>query len=929
MSQTSSKAPLTVPENPFVLVDGSSYLFRAFYAPPHLTNSAGEPTGAIYGVVNMLRSLLKKYKPSHMAVVFDAKGTTFRNDIYAEYKAHRPPMPDDLRSQIAPLHKIVQALGLPLLCIDNVEADDVIGTLAQQASAEGRFTLISTGDKDMAQLVNDHVMLINTMTDTLLDYDGVVEKYGVKPEQMIDLLSLMGDSSDNIPGLPKVGEKTALAMLQGMGSIDAMLADPEAIKELGFRGAKTMPEKLEEHKDTLLMSRELATIKLDVPLDFKPDELTIQPADTNQLVELYKQCEFRRWLAEVLEEGATSDQALGHEQPAQALVETAVSHDGYEVVTTQEQLHKWIKALEQAEQFAFDTETTSLNYMEAELVGLSFAIEPGHACYIPVAHDYPGAPDQLDRADVLAQLKPLLTDSKPKLIGQNLKYDSHILRRYDITLGAIANDTMLASYVYNSTGSRHDMDSLSLQYLGHKPIAFEDIAGKGAKQITFNQIALEQAAPYAAEDADVTLQLHLKLWQTVSAEKSLLQVLETIELPLVPVLVDMEQHGVQIDAQLLARQSHEIAMELQSLEKQAYDIAGEEFNLSSTKQLQQILFEKLQLPVLKKTPKGAPSTAEEVLQELALDYPLPNVIMSHRGLSKLKSTYTDKLPKMVNPRTQRIHTSYHQAVTATGRLSSSDPNLQNIPIRTEAGRRVRKAFTAPDGYKIMAIDYSQIELRIMAHLSGDNALVDAFSKGRDIHKATAAEVFGVPLEQVTNEQRRRAKAVNFGLIYGMSAFGLARQLDIPRQEAQDYMDKYFDRFPGVLKYMEATRQQAKRDGYVETIYGRRLQLPEIKSQNGMRRKAAERAAINAPMQGTAADIIKRAMIAVHRYLHEQVPADDVWMIMQVHDELVFEVREDKVVDYKNKLVEIMENAAELKVPLIAEAGVGDNWDEAH
>ena len=936
MSQSNAKASLTVPENPFVLVDGSSYLFRAFYAPPHLTNSAGEPTGAIYGVVNMLRSLLKKYKPSHMAVVFDAKGTTFRNDLYAEYKANRPPMPDDLRSQIAPLHAIVKALGLPLLCIDNVEADDVIGTLAQQASAEGRFTLISTGDKDMAQLVNDHVMLINTMTDTLLDYQGVVDKYGVKPEQMIDLLSLMGDSSDNIPGLPKVGEKTALAMLQGLESIDAMLANPDAIAELGFRGAKTMPDKLREHQDILLMSRELATIKLDVDLAVKPEELTIQPADTNQLITLYKQCEFRRWLAEVLDEGPVSDQVTGQgdEQAPSTSKQgeshtPAVSHSDYEVITTQAQLDTWLDALTKAEQFAFDTETTSLNYMEAELVGLSFAITPGKACYIPVAHDYPGAPDQLHRDDVLAQLKPLLTSEKPKLIGQNLKYDSHILRRYNITLGAIANDTMLASYVYNSTGSRHDMDSLSLQYLGHKPIAFEDIAGKGAKQITFNQIALEQAAPYAAEDADVTLQLHQTLWQAVSAEKSLLPVLSEIELPLVPVLVDMEQHGVQIDAPLLARQSHEIAMELQQLEKQAYDIAGEEFNLSSTKQLQHILFEKLQLPVLKKTPKGAPSTAEETLQELALDYPLPKVIMSHRGLSKLKSTYTDKLPKMVNPRTQRIHTSYHQAVTATGRLSSSDPNLQNIPIRTEAGRRVRKAFTAPSGYKIMAIDYSQIELRIMAHLSGDPALVEAFSKGRDIHKATASEVFGVALEQVTSEQRRRAKAVNFGLIYGMSAFGLARQLDIPRHEAQDYMDKYFDRFPGVLKYMEDTRQQAKRDGYVETIYGRRLQLPEIKSQNGMRRKAAERAAINAPMQGTAADIIKRAMIKVHNYLRTEVPADDVWMIMQVHDELVFEVREDKVDMYQQQLVKIMEQAAELQVPLIAEAGVGNNWDEAH
>ncbi|OZB05849.1 MAG: DNA polymerase I [Idiomarina sp. 34-48-12] len=924
-----ASATPSVPENPFILVDGSSYLFRAFYAPPHLTNSAGEPTGAIYGVVNMLRSLLKKYKPSHMAVVFDAKGTTFRNEIYAEYKAHRPPMPDDLRQQIEPLHKIVKALGLPLLCIDDVEADDVIGTLAEQASKEGRFTLISTGDKDMAQLVNDHVMLINTMTDTLLDYDGVVAKYGVKPEQMIDLLSLMGDSSDNIPGLPKVGEKTALAMLQGMESIDAMLADPDAIAKLDFRGAKSMPDKLRENQDILLMSRELATIKLDVPLEFRPDQLTIEPSNRDELIELYKLCEFRRWLAEILDEGAATDQALGEASPSTTANETPVSHDDYETVTTKERFEHWVKQLEQAEFFAFDTETTSLNYMEAELVGLSFAMKPGQACYIPVAHDYPGAPDQLDRTWVLEQLKPLLESEQPKLIGQNLKYDSHILRRYNIRVGAIHNDTMLASYVFNSVGSRHDMDTLSLQYLGHKAISFEDIAGKGAKQLTFNQIGLEQAAPYAAEDADVTLQLHHKLWHEVSQVKELLSVLQTIELPLLPILVEMEQRGVQIDAPLLAKQSHEIAMELQQLEKAAYDIAGEEFNLSSTKQLQTILFEKLQLPILKKTPKGAPSTAEEVLQELALDYPLPDVIMRHRGLSKLKSTYTDKLPKMVNPRTHRIHTSYHQAVTATGRLSSSDPNLQNIPIRTEAGRRVRKAFTAPAGYKIMAIDYSQIELRIMAHLSQDPALVEAFSKGRDIHKATASEVFGVALEQVTSEQRRRAKAVNFGLIYGMSAFGLARQLDIPRQEAQDYMDKYFDRFPGVLKYMEDTRAQAKRDGYVETIYGRRLQLPEIKSQNGMRRKAAERAAINAPMQGTAADIIKHAMIAVADYITTQVPKQDLYMIMQVHDELVFEVREDKIFEYQKKLVEIMEHAAELKVPLIAEAGVGNNWDEAH
>ncbi|WP_417682538.1 DNA polymerase I [Pseudidiomarina aquimaris] len=916
-----------VPENPFILVDGSSYLFRAFYAPPHITTSAGEPTGAIFGVVNMLRSLIKKYKPSHMAVVFDAKGKTFRNDMYEEYKANRPPMPDDLRSQIAPLHAIVKALGLPLLCIDDVEADDVIGTLAQQAGEQGRFTLISTGDKDMAQLVNEHVMLINTMTNTLLDDAGVKDKFGVAPSQIIDFLALMGDSSDNIPGLPKVGEKTALAMLQGMQSIDAMYEAPEKVAELGFRGAKTMPEKLREHKDILLLSRELATIKLDVDLDgITPEALEIQAADRDKLVELYTELEFKRWLDELLQEGPVTEQgqASAVETPS-----AAVSHENYEVVLSEDKLDSWLRKLEQAEVWAFDTETTSLNYMEAELVGLSFACEQGKAAYVPVAHDYPGAPEQLSRELVLKKLKPLLENKKPAKVGQNLKYDSHILRRYAIRLAGIRNDTMLASYVYNSVASRHDMDSLSLQHLGHRPVSFEDIAGKGAKQLTFNQIGLDEAAPYAAEDADITLRLHDKLWGEVSKEKSLLSVLTEIELPLLPILVDMEQRGVQIDAHLLAKQSNEIALELAKLEEQAYTIAGEEFNLGSPKQLQTILFEKLELPILKKTPKGAPSTAEDVLQELALDYPLPDVIMKHRGLSKLKSTYTDKLPKMVNPRTQRIHTSYHQAVTATGRLSSSDPNLQNIPIRTEAGRRVRQAFSAPEGYRIMAIDYSQIELRIMAHLSQDKNLLEAFSKGRDIHKATASEVFGVSLEEVTSEQRRRAKAVNFGLIYGMSAFGLARQLDIPRNEAQKYMDKYFERFPGVQDYMERTRQQAKRDGYVETLFGRRLHLPEIRAQNGARRKAAERAAINAPMQGTAADIIKYAMIKVAEFMHQEVKDEQAWLIMQVHDELVFEVKEEFVEPLQQQLVEIMEAAVELDVPLIAEAGVGANWDEAH
>ncbi|MCH2455507.1 MAG: DNA polymerase I [Idiomarina sp.] len=918
----------TVPENPFILVDGSSYLFRAFHAPPHLTNSNGEPTGAIYGVVNMLRSLLKKYQPSHMAVVFDAKGKTFRSDIYEEYKAHRPPMPDDLRSQIEPLHNIVKAMGLPLLCIDGVEADDVIGTLAQQAGDQGRFTLISTGDKDMAQLVNEHVMLINTMTDTLLDTDGVEKKFGVKPEQIIDYLALMGDSSDNIPGLPKVGEKTAQAMLQGIPSIDKIYEDIEAVTSLSFRGAKSMPDKLREYKDQLLMSRELATIKLDVELPMHPDDLDIQPADSEKLAELYGQCEFRRWLGELMEQGAATDQALGEESSDK--VSSDISSENYRTLQTEKDVEDYLNSLSSAEFVAFDTETTSLNYMQAELVGVSLATEPGKAVYIPVGHDYMDAPEQVSRDWLLEKLKPILEGDSPKKVGQNLKYDAHILRRYGIRLGGILNDTMLASYVFNSVGSRHDMDTLSLHYLNHKTISFEDIAGKGAKQLTFNQIELEKAAPYAAEDADITLRLHNVLWNKVEETGSELKsVLTDIEVPLISVLCDMEQYGVRIDANLLGKQSQEITEKLAELEKKAFDIAGEEFNLSSTKQLQRIFFEKLQLPVIKKTPKGAPSTAEEVLHELAHDYPLPDVILQHRSLSKLKSTYTDKLPKMINPDTGRVHTSYQQAVAATGRLSSTDPNLQNIPIRTAEGRRVRQAFVPEDGYKIVAIDYSQIELRIMAHLSQDKSLLNAFAEGLDIHRATAAEVFGCKTEEVTDEQRRQAKAVNFGLIYGMSAFGLARQLGIARNDAQHYMDKYFERFPGVLKYMEDTRKQAKEQGYVKTLFGRRLPLPDIKASNGARRKGAERAAINAPMQGTAADIIKKAMLQVADWIDTNNCKDDVRMLMQVHDELVFEIKEAKLDDYIKELTAVMENAARLDVPLIAEAGKGKNWDEAH
>ncbi|NQZ03053.1 DNA polymerase I [Idiomarina sp.] len=921
----------TVPENPFILVDGSSYLFRAFHAPPHLTNSAGEPTGAVYGVVNMLRSLLKRYKPSHMAVVFDAKGKTFRSDIYDEYKAHRPPMPDDLRTQIEPLHAIVKAMGLPLLCVDGVEADDVIGTLAKQAGDKGRFTLISTGDKDMAQLVNDHVMLINTMTDTLLDESGVVEKFGVKPSQIIDYLALMGDSSDNIPGLPKVGEKTAQAMLQGIPSIDKIYEDINAVTELGFRGAKSMPKKLEEFKDQLLMSRELATIKCDVELECAPDALTIEPADTDQLQTLYGKMEFRRWLNELLETGAATDQALGEASPAEEQSEQfSVNRDAYKTLFNEEEVSDYIEQLKSAEVIAFDTETTSLNYMEAQLVGVSFSIAEGEAVYIPVAHDYVGVEKQVDRDWLLKVLKPLLEDSSIAKVGQNLKYDAHILRRYGIKLRGIKNDTMLASYVFNSVGSRHDMDTLSLQYLNHKPIKFEEIAGKGAKQLTFNQIELAQAAPYAAEDADITLRLHHILWDKVhQTGEQLASVLTDIEVPLVSILTDMEEYGVKVDAEMLGKQSEEIANKLDELEQKAFEIAGEEFNLGSPKQLQQILFEKLELPVIKKTPKGAPSTAEEVLQELAHDYPLPDVILQHRSLAKLKSTYTDKLPRMINPDTGRVHTSYQQAVAATGRLSSTEPNLQNIPIRTPEGRRVRQAFVAEEGFTVVAIDYSQIELRIMAHLSQDASLLRAFAHGQDIHRATASEVFGCSLEDVTDEQRRRAKAVNFGLIYGMSAFGLSRQLDIPRHEAQAYMDKYFERFPGVLEYMENTRETAKKQGYVSTLFGRRLPLPEIKASNGARRKAAERAAINAPMQGTAADIIKRAMIKVGDWIDEKGCQSDVRMLMQVHDELVFEIRTEHAESYAKALADVMGEAADLDVPLLAEYGFGANWDEAH
>ncbi|WAJ70313.1 DNA polymerase I [Catenovulum adriaticum] len=910
-----------VADNPLILVDGSSYLFRAFHAPPHLTNSNGEPTGAVYGVVNMLRSLINRFKPTQMAVIFDAKGKTFRSDMYPEYKANRPPMPDDLRVQIKPLHQIIKALGLPLICVEGVEADDVIGTLAKQASEQNRHVLISTGDKDMAQLVNPHVTLINTMTDTIMDESGVKDKFGIGPELIIDYLALMGDKVDNIPGLPGVGEKTALAMLQGIGSIEKLYQDPDKVASLSFRGAKTMPKKLRENENEAKLSYQLATIKTDVELDLAHQELNIEAPDQNQLIELYKAMEFKRWLSDAIGQQDTKAQSEVEE-----ISEKAAGN--YSCILDKTEFNLWLAKLQSAELIAFDTETTSLNYMQAEIVGVSFAVEAGEAAYVPVAHDYEDAPTQLDRDWVLNQLKPLLEDPNKAIVGQNLKYDKHVLANYDIDLKGIAHDSMIESYVYNSVGTRHDMDSLALKYLGHKNISFEEIAGKGAKQLTFNQIHLDTAAPYAAEDADITLQLHQKLWDLLAKDEKLKTVYQTIELPLIPVLSKIEQNGVLIDSYQLSKQSEDILIRLAKLEEQAHEIAGEKFNLSSTKQLQKILFEQLNHPVIKKTPKGAPSTAEEVLQELALDYPLPKVIIEYRGLAKLKSTYTDKLPLMVANKTGRVHTSYHQAVTATGRLSSTDPNLQNIPIRNEEGRKVRKAFVAQDGYKIVAADYSQIELRIMAHLSGDEGLLTAFSEGRDIHKATAAEVFNTDLDKVSSEQRRSAKAINFGLIYGMSAFGLSRQLGIPRGEAQKYMELYFERYPGVLKYMESTRAFAEEHGYVETIFGRRLQLPDIKARNGAVRKAAERAAINAPMQGTAADIIKYAMIQVDQWITEQ-NNQDVIMVMQVHDELVFEIKASAVESAQAKIQQIMQDAAKLKVPLLVEAGVGENWDEAH
>ncbi|MGU5740698.1 DNA polymerase I [Aeromonas caviae] len=912
--------------NPLILVDGSSYLYRAFFASQQadLRTSTGLPSGAVRVMANMMRSLRKQYPDCHVAVVFDAKGKTFRDDIYPEYKATRASMPDDLRSQVAPIHQMIKAMGFPFLMVEGVEADDVIGTLARQATEKQLPVLISTGDKDMAQLVSDHVTLIDTMKDVKTDREGVIEKFGVPPELIIDYLALMGDKVDNIPGMTGVGEKTALALLQGIGSIDEIAANLDKVAALGFRGSKAFADKFREQEEQVRLSYVLATIKTDVALEQSLEELQLGPIDKEALLAVYREYELRNLIKE-LESGGEESEAAGDEEggaPA-AAIET-----DYRCILDEAEFDEWLARLQAAPLFAFDTETTSLDYMEARVVGVSFAIEPGKAAYVPFGHDYLGAPVQLSEALVLGKLKPLLEDPARLKVGQNLKYDRNVLLNHGIELQGIAYDTMLESYVLNSTASRHDMDSLARRYLNVETISFEDIAGKGVKQLTFNQIELEQAAPYAAEDADITLRLHQALWGKLSAEPGLAKVFSEIELPLLPVLARMERLGTTIEPKLLHQQSQEIEVRLAELEKQAHELAGQEFNLSSPKQLGEILFTKLGLPIIKKTPKGAPSTAEEVLAELAETYELPRLLMEHRGLAKLKSTYTDKLPLMIKPQTGRVHTSYHQAVAATGRLSSTDPNLQNIPVRNEQGRRIRQAFIPCAGYKLVAADYSQIELRIMAHLSGDKGLLTAFAEGKDIHKATAAEVFGVALDAVTSDMRRSAKAINFGLIYGMSAFGLAKQLGIGRAEAQKYMDLYFERYPGVLEYMERTRQQADAQGYVETLFGRRLYLPDIKSRNAGLRKAAERAAINAPMQGTAADIIKRAMINVDGWIRG-IEDESIRMLMQVHDELVFEIREEKLEEYIALIKEKMSAAAELHVPLVVEAGTGDNWDQAH
>ncbi|MFP3675546.1 DNA polymerase I [Pseudomonas sp. SIMBA_041] len=919
---------------PLVLVDGSSYLYRAFHALPPLTTSKGLPTGAVKGVLNMLKSLRKQYPDSPFAVVFDAKGGTFRDEMFAEYKANRPSMPDDMRVQIEPLHQSVIALGFPLLCVEGVEADDVIGTLARSSAAADRPVIISTGDKDMAQLVDGHITLVNTMTGSSMDVEGVKEKFGVAPEQIIDYLALMGDSSDNIPGVPGIGPKTASGLLVGVnGGLTELYAQLDIVPTLPIRGAKTLPAKLEEHREMAFLSYQLATIKIDVPLDIGLDDLQMGKPDHDKLAELYTLLEFKSWF----EDNQRDAKRSGQEVSAPVVEEVAAATElNYTTILTQADFDLWLKKLNDAKLIAFDTETTGIDAQQAQLVGLSFAVQANEAAYIPLTHSYMGVPDQLDRDTVLRALKPILEDPNKLKVGQHAKFDMNILancaiggdQSCGITVQGIAFDTMLESYVLDSTATRHDMDSLALKYLNHTTTSFQDIAGKGAKQLTFDQISLELAGPYAAEDADVTLRLHQTLQEKLNAIPSLSKVLSEIEMPLVPVLARIERQGALVDANLLGIQSVELGEKMVALEREAFAIAGEEFNLGSPKQLGVILYEKLGLPVLSKTAKGQASTAEAVLAELAeQDFPLPKVLMQYRSMSKLKSTYTDRLPEQINPRTGRIHTSYHQAVAATGRLSSSDPNLQNIPIRTAEGRRIRQAFVAPTGYKLLAADYSQIELRIMAHLAKDEGLLHAFRNDLDVHKATAAEVFGVELADVTTDQRRSAKAINFGLIYGMSAFGLAKQIGVDRKQSQAYIDRYFARYPGVLQYMERTRAQAAEQGFVETIFGRRLYLPEINAKNPALRKGAERTAINAPMQGTAADIIKKAMVAVDNWLTSS--GLDAKVILQVHDELVLEVREDLVDQVREEIRIHMSDAAKLDVPLLVEVGVGNNWDEAH
>ena len=921
---------------PVILVDGSSYLFRAYHAMPPLNNSKGMPTGAIKGVVNMMRSLAKDYAEANIVVVFDAKGPTFRNEMYAEYKAHRPPMPDDMRPQIEPIHQIIKAMGLPLLMISGVEADDVIGTLAAQATAQGIDTLISTGDKDMAQLVSPHVGLVNTMTNTYLNEDGVLGKFGVRPNQIIDYLAIVGDTADNIPGVPGAGPKTAVKWLTQYDTLEKLM---ENAHEIGGK----IGEKLRNALEFLPLSQALTTIKLDVELEQKLEQMVSKPADQAALLALYQDLEFRSWANALLQDGVTASSQpkaattnLGatnagisgvEETKVEAPVPAVVATKHYSTIATLGELEPWLKACRDAPVFAFDTETTSLNYMDAQLVGISLCIEAGIAVYVPCGHDYVGAPEQISRPDLIAAIKPLLEDSKQVICGQNLKYDINVLANYGITWQAQIIDSMVQSYVLNSTASRHNMDALAQHYLFYQTVKYVDIAGKGVKQLTFNQIDIEQAGPYAAEDADITLRLAQYFSECLALEPALAAVYDTIERPLVTVLSRMERIGALVDAKVLGEQSQVIGKRLIQLEREAYELAGEVFNLSSTQQLGAILYEKLGIPVTKKTPKGKPSTAEAVLQELAQDYELPKLLLEYRSLSKLKSTYTDKLPLEINPATGRIHTSYHQAVAATGRLSSSDPNLQNIPIRSSEGRQIRQAFVVPKGQVMVAADYSQIELRIMAHLSQDEGLLNAFAAGQDVHKATAAEVFGVTVDQVSSDQRRSAKAINFGLIYGMSAFGLAKQLGISRAQSQDYIGRYFTRYPGVQEYMDETKAKAARQGYVETLYGRRLYLPDINASNGIARQASERTAINAPMQGTAADIIKRAMIKVDEWLASS--GLNARMTMQVHDELIFEVDASQVDALVAGVKSAMEGAADLLVPLIVDVGVGDNWDQAH